>query len=379
MPQTAAPVSYTRLQQLLEISRPAEEKTTRSEAASIADALQRLGFAIEPDTRYGGPLPTVDASVMVFRTTQAQSQLALSQQFMAARSQVEIAVLIAGAERKIGDQEARTLIRMIKAIPDLSDFEHARLLAYLGYLVGSPPDQHILGKLKEKPLKERTLVAQAAISSAAADGHLRGEQVKLLERTYKALGLPNEDLYHDLNTLTGKALESDEPTTIIPATPARGIPIPPGEPRARVRRAQLRLDKNEIERIQAETMAVQRILGDVFNESDPHQIDASEKTRAHDEVPHTSEEPSALTGFPGLEQRHASLLAEICTHDVVDQATFAGLAQKHGLFPSGAMETINEWAFERFEEPLLDDGDPIEIAHHLIRIPQTTFTNERHV
>jgi tellurite resistance protein len=378
VPQTAASVSFTRLEQLLEISRPAEDKITRSEAATIAHALERLGFAIEPDPRYGGPLPRADANVMVFRITHAQSQLALSQQFVAARSQVEIAVLIAGAEQKIGDEEARALIRTIRSIPDLSDFERARLIAYLGYLVCTPPDQHVLSKLKEKPLKERTLVAQAAITSTTADGHLRVEQVKLLERTYKALGLPSEDLYHDLNAVSGKATASDEPTTIIPAKPARGIPIPPSEPDARVRRTPLRLDKNEIERIQAETVAVQRILGDVFDASDPHQIDAPENTRAQDEHPRTSEQPSDLTDYPGLEQRHASLLAEICTQDVIDHATFARLAHKHGLYPSGAIETINEWAFARFEEPLLDDGDPIEIAHHLIRIPQIAFTNEQH-
>ena len=377
VPQTSAPVSYAHLQQLLEISRAAEEKTTRSEAATIADALQRLGFAIEPDPRYGGPVPTIDANVMVFKTTQAQSQLVLSQQFMAARSQIEIAVLIAGAERKIGDEEARTLIGMIKSIPDLSNFERARLIAYLGYLVCSPPDQHTLSKLKGKSLNERKLVAHAAISSAAANGHLRAEEVKLLERTYKTLGLPGDDLYHDLNALTAKISENDEPTTIIPAQPARGIPIPRIEANRTVGRTQLRLDQREIERIQAETVAVQRILGEVFNERDSHQNDAHNTTHAPVEIPRGSEQSAESTGFPGLEQRHASLLAEICTQDVIDPATFAGIAQKYGLFPLGAMETINEWAFERFEEPLLDDGDPIEIAHHLIRVPQPAFTSER--
>ena len=85
------------------------------------------------------------------------------------------------------------------------------------------------------------------------------------------------------------------------------------------------------------------------------------------------------TLFPGLDQRHALLLDEVCNRDIIDQATFAALAQKHGLFPAGAMETINEWAFERFEEPLLDEGEPIEIAHHLIRSSQVSMTSEQPV
>ena len=76
------------------------------------------------------------------------------------------------------------------------------------------------------------------------------------------------------------------------------------------------------------------------------------------------------------------VLDVVMTHDAerfVGAATFAALAQKHGLFPAGAMETINEWAFDRFEEPLLDEGDPIEIAHHLIRSSQVSMTSEQPV
>jgi TerB-C domain len=29
--------------------------------------------------------------------------------------------------------------------------------------------------------------------------------------------------------------------------------------------------------------------------------------------------------------------------------------------PDGSLETINEWAFERFDEPLLEDGDTLTV------------------
>ena len=80
--------------------------------------------------------------------------------------------------------------------------------------------------------------------------------------------------------------------------------------------------------------------------------------------------------MPIIDQRHALLLHEVCNRDIIDQATFAALAQKHGLFPAGAIETINEWAFDRFEEPVLDEGEPIEIAHHLIRSSRTAMSEQ---
>jgi hypothetical protein len=82
------------------------------------------------------------------------------------------------------------------------------------------------------------------------------------------------------------------------------------------------------------------------------------------------------TSFSGLDDRHASLLTEIVSLDTIDQASFSDLARKHGLFAAGAIEAINEWAFQRYEEPLLDDGEPIEIARHLFRVSESNTVNE---
>ena len=36
----------------------------------------------------------------------------------------------------------------------------------------------------------------------------------------------------------------------------------------------------------------------------------------------------------------------------------------------GSLEEINEWAFDRFDEPLIEDGDKVMIVAHLRdRIP----------
>ncbi|MGT2504760.1 tellurite resistance TerB C-terminal domain-containing protein (plasmid) [Bradyrhizobium guangxiense] len=35
------------------------------------------------------------------------------------------------------------------------------------------------------------------------------------------------------------------------------------------------------------------------------------------------------------------------------------------LLADGAIERINDWSFDRFEEPLLEDGDEIVMVPHL--------------
>ena len=56
--------------------------------------------------------------------------------------------------------------------------------------------------------------------------------------------------------------------------------------------------------------------------------------------------------FNGLDARHASLLTEI-VRSTIEQAAFSELARKHGLFADGAIEAINEWSFQRYEEAML--------------------------
>jgi tellurite resistance protein len=381
VPRTSAMIRYADLRQMLEIADSPNDKATKSEAVAVAATLERLGFAIEPDPRHGGPTPPIDADVMLFRPNGQHSADTVSPQFVTARSNIEIAVLVATANGTIGDAEAKAIIARIRSLPGISDFERARLIAYLGFLVCNPPNQRIITKFKDRTLNERKVVAEAAVLAAASDGHLRTEEIKLLERTYKTLGLPSEELYRNLHGLAAgeeQAPDGDKLATIMPANPARGVPIPQLEPVVEAKGS--KLDKKKIANIQADTVALQAILGEVFDETGSHGGPAADSTEiSSDDGPVEPNATASKTLFPGLDQRHALLLDEVRNRDVIDQATFAALAQKHGLFPAGAMETINEWAFQKFEEPLLDEGEPIEIAHHLIRSSQVSMTSEQSV
>jgi hypothetical protein len=253
------------------------------------------------------------------------------------------------------------------------------LIAYLGFLVCNPPNQRIISRFKDRSLEERKVVAEAAVLAAASDGHLHTEEIKLLERTYKTLGLPNKELYRSLHELAvgeDQAQDEQELTTVVPAKPARGVPIPPPKPASAIETRGPKLDKKKIASIQADTVALQVILGEVFDETGSNRELAVGPARTSSDGPVETNGTSSETLFPGLDQRHALLLQEVCNRDIIDHATFAALAQKHGLFPAGAMETINEWAFERFEQPVLDEGEPIEIAHHLIRPSHTAMSEQ---
>lgn len=377
VPRTLAMVGYSELRDLVLPAPSQPDKTTKSEAVAVATAMQRLGFAMEPDPRHGGPTPAVDARVSLFRPQAQALSASLSAQFFAARVYIEITALIAGAEGQIDDSATKAIIAKIKSVADLSDFERVRLIGYLSFLLYNPPSQQIIARFKQRNPEERKIIARTAVAAAAMDGRLPAEEVRLLERTYKILGVEKSDLYRELHTLSGEkeqTLADGEPPTVSPAKYVPGIPIP-SKSQTNGEGRKSKLDKSKIARIQSDTIAVQAILGEVFDEGDAGGHSEAAPA-AVDKQPSTSSASDVSALFPGLDHRHALLLRDISSRDVVDQATFAALARQHGLFPAGAIETINEWAFERFEEPILDEGEPIEIAHHLIRVKAATSTSE---
>jgi tellurite resistance protein len=362
IPKASAMVVLADVMSVLQIDAKSTERFSKSEVTAAAAALENLGFALEPDPRQGGPMPSPTAEVMVFRHHgQGFAAAKPSAEFLAARSHVEIAVLVAAADGDMDGDEARMAIAQIKEIPGLSEFQRARLIGYLGYLVRNPPTARSVTRFKDRALSERKALAEIAVSSAAADGHLDVTEIKLLEKTYKTLGLAKDDLDRDLHQL---GAEDDEPPVVARGTPERGVPIP-AQKSSSPPRSGITLDKKRIARIQAETTAVKSILDQVFNAPVPSD---EEDTRQAAPAPIVA----ANVAFSGLDARHASLLSEIISQDSIDTTTFSELARKHGLFAAGAIEAINEWSFEHFDEALLDEGDPIEIARHLIRAQDPT-------
>ncbi len=366
VPKASAMVSLGDLMSVLQVDAKSDEKNSKSETVAAAAALENLGFAMEPDPRHGGPVPSREAEVMVFRHHgHATDPGKPSPEFFSARSHVEIAVLVAAADGDLDADEARMVMSQIRAIPGLSEFQRARLIGYLGYLVRNPPDVRAVGRFKDRSLAERRKLADIAVTSAAADGHLDVTEIKILEKTYKTLGLSKDDLYRNLHQL---GAQDDEPPTVARGSPARGVPIPPQKSPSPAR-AGITLDKRRVAKIQAETSAVKSILDQVFNEG----VALNEQESI---PPAPAPIAESKETFSGLDDRHASLLHEIVSLDAIDNAAFSELARKHGLFAAGAIEAINEWSFQRFEEALLDDGEPIEIARHLIRMTNQNSVSE---
>ena len=181
---------------------------------------------------------------------------------------------------------------------------------------------------------------------AAVDGVIDAAEIRAIEGLYKAMGLKPEGVYSDLHALSVQ----DEPTTVrLPGEEERGFTIPPPPERNK----RVVLDDGRLAALMADTARVSDLLGDIFQEDQP------------DEQP---DEDSGGPGdaFAGLDSRHAAFLRELLTRSNWDEAEYETLATRFQLMRGGALETLNEWSFDRFGDMLIDEYEGYELNGEIL-------------
>lgn len=317
----------------------------------IGAFLDKLDIGFEPDRRYGSRNLEAESYVLLFKAAGGAPIDGEAPAYVAARAMVDVAALAAAADGRIEPDEYESIKTDIRAFPGVSGVERARLIAYASTLLRNvPAHQSAMQKLKGLDQKAKEAVVRSATSAVLADGHAGPDEVKFLERLYKSFGFPVEDVYSALHR---GAVVIDEPVTVAPERRAAGIAIPPME-NAPAPEAGIRIDQARLQRIRSETSAVSELLAGIFIEdipSAPPPVEAADT--------------SDVRSFPGLDAPHSDLLGSLLETGGLGRAEFEEMARKLRLLPDGAIETINDWGFDKFDEPLIADDDSIVILEHL--------------
>lgn len=133
-----------------------------------------------------------------------------------------------------------------------------------------------------------------------------------------------------------------------------------GEPRAKP----ATLDAARIAAIRHDTARVSAVLGGIFS--------------ADDDASNVFQPDFALRSpLAGLDPKHASLVEQIIQRKHWTVEEFYEVARRQGLMPSGAIEIINEWAFGKFDEPLLDECDGYDLCPDIVDALRTEIAKRQ--
>lgn len=376
-------------------------KWTLRHHRAVREALAATEYGLEPHPEEGG-LSISDATPMyVFPDVGARRDRTPS--YEAAALGADVVDAISRADPTTAEAVRTGWLADVGVRVSLSDPELVRLDARLRSLAhSSPPTAHRIAKrLGGVSAGDRATVARLAAEAAAAAGAVAKGQIALLERIYDELGLERGGLYSAIHARSpermaaappnGSAAPSSaqdhavsgtarpasrdhqlQPDAVVPATvpvlvaraspetmhripsPPVDVPAPPAvsPPPASVAPPAGLLDPERIKRIQAETRRVSSVLAPIFAEQEGVAIAPA---------------PAASDGaFAGLGAAYAALLRQLATRAVWSRAEFEAAVRQGGLLPDGTMEAINEWAFDRFDAPLLDDGDSVTVDMALL-------------
>ena len=129
------------------------------------------------------------------------------------------------------------------------------------------------------------------------------------------------------------------PITVCPAEEAKTFNIP----------KRVVLDFGKITATQKESQKVSRMICQIFEE------------------PETNDALSKVAGTGELDKAHSTLLVKLGEQASWQRSDYEKLVGEIGLMPDGALETLNEAAYDLCDEPLTVGVDPILIDQDVYR------------
>ena len=333
-------------------------RLTRADAADLALLVEALGFGIEPDVPFGGPVAG-DGPAVLFRL--GRSARASAPISATASAVLRLAAgVVAAAGHPAGYETAAERIQQELGFPAA---ELPRVAAHLRWCgMTGPAAGGASDRLRELSAQQRATIGSFLVRIAVGWGSvLAPAQVAELTAAFGLLDLDPADVGPLVAARTREAAreaaieraaappgsarrDRPAPGRYVPEQPPRyepfrPPPLPPGPfvPDAALVRAKLQ-----------ETETVAALLGEIFADEDQPVVPPP--------APAAGDDPVA-----GLDAAHSRLLRTLSAHASWTRAEFRAAAASVGLLPAGALDVLNETALETCGDVVCEGDDPIDM------------------
>jgi len=121
------------------------------------------------------------------------------------------------------------------------------------------------------------------------------------------------------------------------------------------------LDSAAIQRKMQQSSEISSILTAIFTEPE----EPAPPTMPVNSPAPPAEETS-VKQVQGLDRAHSALFAAVVQRPSWSSVDFEALCEKHNLMPAGAIDTLNEAAYDIAGEPLLEGDDDIAVNSYAL-------------
>ena len=347
---------------------PLSERLTKKESTILAQALESLGYGIEPDVRFGGNPLKKDNQIALFQITHDMLS-SPSKEYTAATLLLHLASAVVSSDAIVDAAEQQCLEEHLESALHLSTAERARLKAHLAWLLQEKFSLRGLKiKLNQMTADEKAGIANFLIGVAGADGHISPKEISMLTKIYPLLGLDADDVYSHIHTFSTSSSThpATTPVTVRPASQTPNgfaIPAPPDPENLEIETTQAEqestayftLDLTVIQHKQAESAKVANLLGDLFTDDEPETVISKPTSATKIDI-----------SIAGLDSLHSQFLIMIAQQITWDRDRLETQADELGLLLDGALEVINDAAFEVCDDPLTEGDELISVDTNVL-------------
>lgn len=287
------------------------DQLTPTETKSFLAFLEQCGYGVVPDLKS----ITTKSFIALYQALAG----AITQNYESASLAVYLSVAILVSENTFTTINKTQLQTTIDSFFALSPVEQIRLEAYLTWLLTQSPSlRNLKSRIEKIDLEQRSTIAQFLIH-INAKGSINPKTVQLLEKAYSLLGLDTKSIYRDIH---------DRATSEL-----RDYPIAQNQ-------RSLDLDLALIQSKIAESQEISGLLAEIF-------VDEPE--------------PQKLALVSGLDAAHSELLRAIAAKELWHREELASIANQLNLMLDGALEVINEVAFDLCDESVIEGDNTLEV------------------
>jgi uncharacterized tellurite resistance protein B-like protein len=335
-------------------------KLTVGDSRMIAMTIEGSGLSIEPDARFTNRRYKRDERVILFPGKPIPHFEA--SRYLAAAYMLQIGLAIAAADGEVAEEETDYLTHQLQDSFVLTPSELKRLEALKALLIAeNHGPQNVPRPPKSMSQENRQALGQFIVAMVVADGLIQTAEITAARLLFVRLGLNPSDIDRTLTVTTAPSPTDDlvlvqeakpgQPGELIPPLPLTQTPL------------KLSIDREAVARIMLETREVAMLLAEAMavDEEDAAIPEAKPVTEPAQSLPQNSN---------GIPARYAKFYQVMIGQSSWPLSEIEALARQHNLMAAGAIEAINEWAFDRWGANLTyEDGETLHVEVHLLQNP----------
>jgi len=320
-------------------------KINKKESEMITGLVEKAGFGMAPDIRFHQAKPDLDGKIVVFSEPHGAG-FDPSHAFNQVGTIIRLGAMVASIDGHIDGSEIKVLEDLIVSDDQLNDKEKGSLKAYLHWRLNSKINMTGLkARLESISNREKSAVSHILISVALADGNVDPKEIKQLEKLYTSLGLDKSLVTSDIHQLTTKRRVPAASTDAGSEGEGDGVSV-------------FQLNRDLLKVHEEETQGAKAVLESIFVdesvENEPEEADQPV------EVPASS---------AALDSNHSTLYQKLIGKEQWSLDEVKNLCEELNLMLEGAIEVINDWAYDIVDAPLVDIGSDVfvdlEIAEEI--------------